>query len=146
MVVPGQHTDALSRLPVPDPDCLVVTGGQDPGIFVMEHRGSDVVKMTQEGEDTSPLFIVPDLDLVVITSRHKQRLLLVEVHPTHRSIMFIKLVQESAHSVVPQLDNSIMKGGQHPGSVDMEGQTLHPGGLGLELGQHVHCKSSSSLI
>ena len=57
----------------------------------------------------------------------------------HRTIVFIKLVKKGAHSVVPQLDDSIMKGGQDPGSVDVEGQTLHPRGLGLKLGQHASC-------
>ena len=66
VVVPRQHADALPGLPVPDPDCLIVTGRQDPGIFVMEHRGSDVVKMTQQGEDTTSLLVVTHFDLVVI--------------------------------------------------------------------------------
>ena len=38
--------------------------------------------------------------------------------------------------VVPQLEDSVVEGGEDPGPVDVEGQTLHPGGLGLELSQH----------
>ena len=92
VVVPGQHADALPALPVPDPHSLVIRAGEDPGVLVVEHRGSDVVQVTQQSEDTPPLLVVPHLDLVIISSRHKQRLLFVEVNSSHRSIMLIKLV------------------------------------------------------
>ena len=38
--------------------------------------------------------------------------------------------------VVPELENAVMKRGEDPGPVDVEGQALHPGGLRLKLGQH----------
>ena len=39
-----------------------------------------------------------------------------------------------------------MEGGQHPGPVDMEGQTLHPGGLGLKLSQHPQAVSVINIM
>ncbi len=43
------------------------------------------------------------LDFVIISAGHKERLLLVEIHAAHRSVVFVKLLQERAHPVVPQL-------------------------------------------
>ena len=113
VVVAGEHADALPTLPVPDPHRLVVGGGQDPGVLVVEHGRPDVVKMAQQGEDAPPLLVIPDLenrslkifniivgfylDLVVISSRDKEGLLLVEVHTPDWPVVLVKLVQESAH-------------------------------------------------
>ena len=35
---------------------------------MVEHRGADVVQVAQQGEDAAPLLVVPNLDLVVITT------------------------------------------------------------------------------
>ena len=43
------------------------------------------------------------LDLVVISTRHKQRLLLMEVNSTDRAFMLIKSVNECPHAVIPEL-------------------------------------------
>ena len=50
-----------------------------------------------------PLVRSPTLDLVVVTTRHKQGLGAVEVDATHRALMLIKPVDQCAHAVVPQL-------------------------------------------
>jgi hypothetical protein len=47
------------------------------------------------------------LDFIIISARHKERLLLVEIHSAHRSVVFVKLLQEGAHPVVPQLHTSL---------------------------------------
>ena len=60
----------------------------------------------------------------------------MEVHTPHWTIVLIKFVQEGAHAVVPQLDDTIVEGGEDPGPCRVEGEALHPGGLGLKLGQH----------
>jgi len=39
------------------------------------------------------------------------------------TIMLIKAVNQGAHSVVPELNDSIMKTGQNPRSTAMEGKT-----------------------
>ena len=41
------------------------------------------------------------LNLVVISTGNKERLRLVEMHPTDRAIVLIKAVDESTHAVVP---------------------------------------------
>ena len=126
VVVPGQDRDAVPALPVPDADGLVVAGGQDPWVLVVEHRRSDVVKMAQKGENATPLFIVPHFDLVVVTTAYKKRLNFVEVDSPHRSVVLVELVQECAHPIVPQLDDSIVKARKHPRPGGMEGEPLHP--------------------
>ena len=62
VVVARQDGDTLPALPVPDPDRLVVTGGEDPGVLVVEHRGPDVVQVAQQGEDAASLLVVPHLE------------------------------------------------------------------------------------
>jgi hypothetical protein len=55
------------------------------------------------------LFSTTDLDLVIVSSGHKEWLLIMEADSTNWTIMFIKLVQECAHSVVPQLNHPIVQ-------------------------------------
>ena len=67
MVVTGQHGDACPRLPIPDPDSLIITGADNPRVFMVKLDSSDVVQMPNKGEQASMRFVVPHLDLVVIT-------------------------------------------------------------------------------
>lgn len=53
VVVAGENGNALARLPVPDPDRLVVGSGEDPGVLVVEVDGADVVEVTVEGKKAS---------------------------------------------------------------------------------------------
>ena len=41
------------------------------------------------------------LYLIVVAPRDKERLLFVKVDTADRSVVFVKLLQQSAHSVVP---------------------------------------------
>ncbi len=61
MVVSGENGYAVSGLPIPDSDRLIVGGTDDPGIFGMEKRRPDVVQMPEKGENASPLLIIPNL-------------------------------------------------------------------------------------
>lgn len=45
VVVPGKDGDTSSRLPVPNPDSLVVGGRDDPRVFPMEENSSDIVQI-----------------------------------------------------------------------------------------------------
>ena len=53
--------------------------------YLMEEGCSDIVEMTQQSEETSLLLVVPDLDLVIITSGDKQRLVRVKINATNRT-------------------------------------------------------------
>lgn len=56
-----QHADTCPALPVPDPDGLVITGGDHPGVFLVELHCPDVVQVPKEGEQTSSELVIPDL-------------------------------------------------------------------------------------
>ena len=61
VVVSGEDGDAVAALPVPDADGLVVGGGEDPGVLVVEHRGPDVVQVAHQVEQATLLLVVPHL-------------------------------------------------------------------------------------
>lgn len=50
-----------------------------------------------------------------------------------RTIVFVKTLEESSHSVVPQLDRAIVKSSEDPGTLWVESDTLDAVALGLEL-------------
>lgn len=92
VIVAGEDGDAGPGLPVPDADGLVVGGAQNPGIFMVEGCGSDVVQVAEEGEDAPTLLEVPHLDLEVIATGDEKRLLAVETDSSYRSIVFVELL------------------------------------------------------
>ena len=71
---------------------------------MMEENGPDIVQMAIEGEETSSRLMRPDLDLVIVSSRHKERLSLVEVDSSYRAIMLLKTIDQSAHTIIPELN------------------------------------------
>ena len=98
-----------------------------------------------------------DLDLVVVAAGDEERLLLVEADAADGALVLVELLEEGAHPVVPQLDHTIVQTktdfdevtlevgigfyfwvlpGEDPRPLGVEGQSLDPGRLGLELGQH----------
>ena len=60
VVVSGEYRDAGAALPVPDPDGLVITGADDPGVLLVELDRADVVQVAQEGEQAAPQLVVPN--------------------------------------------------------------------------------------
>lgn len=76
---------------------------------MMKHCGPDVIQVSQKSKDTSPLFIVPNFNLIIISARNKQRLLIMETYSSNGSVVFIEFVEQGAHAVIPQLDNAIMQ-------------------------------------
>ena len=74
MIVTSKNRNASARLPVPDPDCLIITRTHYPWILLMELDGTNVVKMTKKSEQASSQLIVPNFDLVIIPyKREKER-------------------------------------------------------------------------
>lgn len=68
---------------------------------MVEEDGADIVEMAIQGEETSSCLQRPDLDLVVVSARDKQRLGLVEVDTPDWAIVLLEAVDESSHAVVP---------------------------------------------
>lgn len=68
---------------------------------MVEKDSAHVVEMAIEGEQASPRLIRPDLDLVVIPSRHEKWLRLVKIYSPYWSIMLFKPIYQGPHPVVP---------------------------------------------
>lgn len=68
---------------------------------MVEKDRPHVVQVAVEREQTSPCLVAPDLDLVVITTGHEQRLRLVEIDASHRSIVFFEAINECSHAIIP---------------------------------------------
>jgi len=54
----------------------------------MKVSGSNIVEMSIEGKETASSLVIPDLDLVIVTTADEQRLRWVEVYPSYWSFMF----------------------------------------------------------
>lgn len=92
MIVASQDRNARSVLPVPQSDRLIVRGRHDPGVFWVELHRANVVQVAQEGKEAPPCLEIPNLDLVVVASRAKKRLALVEVDSANRTlVLFISV-------------------------------------------------------
>lgn len=85
MVVTSESHKALARLPIPNPDHLVIRGRENPRSLSVELNSTDVVEMAKEGEHTASALVVPHLDLVVISTTHEQGLSVVEANASDRA-------------------------------------------------------------
>lgn len=74
VVMTGQDSDTVTRLPVPDTDGLIVGTTEDPWVFVVEVDSTNVIQVSCECELTATRLVVPDFDLVVISCGYEQRL------------------------------------------------------------------------
>lgn len=68
---------------------------------MVEENRPHVVQMPIERKQTSASLVAPNLDLVIISAGHEQRLRLVEINATNGTIVFLKAVDQRAHAVVP---------------------------------------------
>ena len=89
MTVPRDDVDTRSTLIVPNPDCLVVTGGKDPRQFVMEEDSSNIINVPTKNEVASFLLVVPNSDFTVVTSRNEKRKAQMKINSSNRSFMFL---------------------------------------------------------
>lgn len=101
VIVSSYYANARTALPVPDPDGLVVGSTENPRILVMEHSGSDVVQVTEQGEDAPSLLVVPHFDFVIIAAGNEQRLLIVKTYTPNGPVVLVELVEQGAHTIVP---------------------------------------------
>lgn len=67
----------------------------------MEENRSHIIQVAIQCEQAPPGLVVPNLDLVIVTSGHKQGLGWVEVNTANWTIVFFKSVDKSSHAVVP---------------------------------------------
>ena len=60
----------------------------------------------------------------------------MKVDAAHRPVVLVKLVDQRADAVVPQLNDARMQRGENPRALRVEGEALHAARLAPELGQH----------
>ena len=87
---------------------------------MVKERGSDVIQMAEKGEDALLLFVVPNLDFVIITARYKEWLVLVKRNAADRTVVLVEFLDHCGHAVVPQLNDTAVKGGKDPWSLVMK--------------------------
>jgi hypothetical protein len=68
---------------------------------MMEKDSSHIVQVPRQGKQTTLGVVVPDLDSIIISSRHKHGLGLVKVNASDRAIVFFISINQGAHAVVP---------------------------------------------
>lgn len=84
---------------------------------MVEEDGSNVVEMAVQGEQAAPGLVRPDLDFVVITTRNKQGLRLVKVDASNGAIVLFEAIDQSTHTVVPELNRRRVEGDKDPWSI-----------------------------
>jgi hypothetical protein len=76
--------------------------------------------MAIQCKQTPPSLVVPDLDLVIITTGDKQGLGRMEIDSSNGAIVFFEAINESSHAVVPKLDSRGVEGDENPWSDILE--------------------------
>lgn len=69
----------------------------------MEENGANVIKVAIQGEETASCLIRPNLDLVIVTAGYEEGLGFMEVNPTNWAIVFLESIDQSSHTIVPEL-------------------------------------------
>lgn len=66
MIVACEDRNTSARLPIPDPNGLVITSTHYPRVLLMELHRTDIIQMPQKGEQASSQLVIPHFNLVVI--------------------------------------------------------------------------------
>jgi hypothetical protein len=75
----------------------------------MKLHSADIVQVPQEGKETTTSLEIPNLDLVIITTRAKKWLTLMKVDTSYWAFVFLISIQKSPNAKVPKLNNSIVQ-------------------------------------
>ena len=60
----------------------------------------------------------------------------MKINPAHGSVVLVKLVDDSAHLIVQQMNHTIVKGGEDPRTRGVERYAFDTVGFELEFCQH----------
>ena len=75
MVVTGENGQTSPLFKIPQSERLIITRTQNPTKVIrigVELYGTDVVEVTEEGEEAAAEFVVPYFDFVVVSSGHDE--------------------------------------------------------------------------
>jgi hypothetical protein len=90
-----------SVLPIPYPDGLVIGARQNPWQLMMKEDSPNIVQMSCQGKQTPLRVVIPNFDLIIVTTGYEHRLSLVKVDTANGAIMFLESINQCSHSVVP---------------------------------------------
>lgn len=103
---------------------------------MVELNSTDVIQVSKKGKKASMQLIVPDLDLVIITSRDEERLRFMEMNAADRAIVLVEPVNQRPHPVIPELDYAAVETRKDPWPLSVKAKPLDPVALRLEFRQH----------
>jgi hypothetical protein len=138
----------------------------------MELYRAYLIQMSEQRKQTTTQLVVPDLDFIVVSSRHKEWLRQMEIDTSDWPVMLLKAINHRSNTVVPtdtkantaqyelprgvsvtiffpfhsylQLNDSIVQGRADPGPDRVKGESFDPSRFGFELGQHALLDDSST--
>ena len=70
------------------------------------------------------------------TSGDEERLRIVKMNTTNRTFVLVEPIDQSTHTIIPELDHTTVQTGEDPWSLRVEGEALNSVTLRLELRQH----------
>lgn len=68
---------------------------------MMELHGTDIVEMSEKGKQATALFIIPNLDFVIITAGNEQGLGRMEANSSDRTVVLVKAINKGPNAIVP---------------------------------------------
>ena len=67
----------------------------------MELHRSDVVQMSQQREETPTQLVIPDLDLVIITTRYDHGFAGMKIDTTNGTIVLFESINNGPDAIIP---------------------------------------------
>lgn len=64
VIMSSENCNRRARLPVPNTHSLIIGRADNPRIVFVEKRGTNIVQMSKQGEDTFALLVIPDLKTI----------------------------------------------------------------------------------
>lgn len=110
MIVAGQDTETSSLLKIPQPQGLIITGGQDPGKLRrvgMELDGANIIQMAQQGKETASQLVIPNLDFVIVATTDNEGFVQMKVHAADGAIVFFEAINHGSNAIIPTVIRSM---------------------------------------
>lgn len=89
---------------------------------MMEERGSNIIQMSVKSKQALSLFVIPNLDFVIISARDEQGLILMKINTTNGTLVFFEFINKSTGSVIPKIYNASVETCQYPRSLWVKSQ------------------------
>jgi len=100
VIVSGEDSQTVARLPIPDANCLVIGTTQNPRqVIRMKLDRPHIIQMSTQRVQN--MLEIPDLDFVVVSTACKHTSGGVKINRADRAIVFFKPVQQRSNPIVP---------------------------------------------